>query len=44
MVQVQRYQYGPDGQRRLTTAPGAPTPFAGTDDRGEFRAYGLMRG
>lgn len=44
MVQVQRYQYGPDGQRRLTTAGGAPSAFMTTDDRGEFRAYGLMPG
>ena len=43
MVQVQRYQYGQDGQRRLTTAPG-PGPFSATDDRGDFRAYGLMPG
>jgi len=42
-VQVQRYQYGPDGQRRLTSA-GTQTPFATTDDRGEFRAFGLMPG
>ena len=42
-VQVQRYQYGQDGQRRLTTA-GNQTPFATTDDRGEFRAFGLMPG
>jgi hypothetical protein len=41
---VQRYQYGPDGQRRLTMAPGG-TPFRNaTDDRGEFRAYGLTPG
>jgi protocatechuate 3,4-dioxygenase beta subunit len=44
MVQVQRYQYGPDGQRRLSSVPGAATPFATTDDRGEFRAFGLMPG
>jgi len=43
-VQVQRYQYGPDGQRRLSSvASGSPFPSA-TDDRGEFRAYGLMPG
>ena len=42
-VQAQRYQYGTDGQRRLTTA-GNQTPFATTDDRGEFRAFGLMPG
>jgi hypothetical protein len=44
MVQVQRYQYGPDGQRRLSSVPGSATPFATTDDRGEFRAFGLMPG
>jgi hypothetical protein len=43
MVQLQRYQYGQDGQRRLTPAPG-PGPFSSTDDRGDFRAYGLMPG
>jgi protocatechuate 3,4-dioxygenase beta subunit len=42
-VQAQRFQYGPDGQRRLTMAPG--TGFlSATDDRGEYRAYGLMPG
>jgi hypothetical protein len=41
-VQVQRYQYGPGGQRRLTFAGG--NGFTLTDDRGEFRAYGLMPG
>jgi protocatechuate 3,4-dioxygenase beta subunit len=44
-VQVQRSQYGPDGQPRLTQAPtGAAMPFNGTDDRGEFRVFGLMPG
>jgi protocatechuate 3,4-dioxygenase beta subunit len=38
-VEVQRFEYGSDGQRRLRTA-GTDT----TDDRGEFRAYGLMPG
>ena len=38
-VEVQRFQYGSDGQRRLGTA-GTDT----TDDRGEFRVYGLMPG
>ena len=41
-IQVQRYQYTPGGQRRLTFAGGAG--FVQTDDRGEFRAYGLMPG
>jgi len=43
-VQVQRFQYGPDGQRRLTTAGGPGFFPSATDDRGEFRAYGLMPG
>jgi hypothetical protein len=38
-VQAQRFQYGPDGQRRLGT-----TQMATSDDRGEFRVYGLMPG
>ena len=45
LVQVQRYQYGTDGQRRLTLVPGGATfGLSATDDRGEFRAYGLMPG
>ena len=43
MVQVQRYQYGQDGLRRLTTVQNS-APFPSTDDRGEYRAYGLMPG
>lgn len=43
-IQVQRFQYGQDGQRRLTTAPAGPSFMNVTDDRGEFRAYGLMPG
>ena len=43
-VQVQRYRYGPDGQRRLTSASTSLVPFAGTDDRGEIRLFGLMPG
>lgn len=38
-LQAQRFQYGPDGQRRL-----APVQMATSDDRGEFRLYGLMPG
>jgi protocatechuate 3,4-dioxygenase beta subunit len=41
-VQVQRYQYGPGGQRRLTFA--GQNAFASTDDLGQFRAFGLMPG
>jgi protocatechuate 3,4-dioxygenase beta subunit len=43
-IQVQRFQYGPDGQRRLTLAPSGPGFPSTTDDRGEFRAYGLTPG
>jgi hypothetical protein len=38
-VQAQRFQYGPDGQRRLATVQ-----LGTSDDRGEFRLYGLMPG
>jgi hypothetical protein len=41
-VSIERYQYSPDGQRRLTRVP---LPYAvGTDDRGAFRAFGLAPG
>ena len=43
-VAVQRYQYGPDGQRRLTFAPTGGVGLGGTDDRGEVRIFGLMPG
>ena len=39
-VQVQRYTYLPGGQRRLMFAGAAGS----TDDRGEFRVFGLMPG
>jgi hypothetical protein len=44
-VQVQQYQYGPDGQRRLNTVfvAGGMGPNS-TDDRGEMRLYGLAPG
>jgi protocatechuate 3,4-dioxygenase beta subunit len=44
-VQVQRYQYGPDGQRRLNSVYvlGGIGPSA-TDDRGEVRMFGLPPG
>jgi protocatechuate 3,4-dioxygenase beta subunit len=42
-VEVRRYQYTPGGQRTLTFAGGG-SGFIQTDDRGEFRAYGLMPG
>jgi protocatechuate 3,4-dioxygenase beta subunit len=42
-VQVQRYQFGPDGQRRLNTVFGGLGPNT-TDDRGEARLYGLPAG
>jgi hypothetical protein len=38
-VQAQRFQYGPDGQRRLSTMQTSTS-----DDRGQFRVYGLMPG
>jgi len=38
-VQVQRLQYGADGQRRPQTNQASIT-----DDRGEFRAFGLLPG
>ena len=41
-VQVQRYQYGPSGQRQLTFGGGSGLVV--TNDLGEFRAYGLMPG
>ena len=41
-VQVQRYQYGPDGQRRLNTVYMLGNiGQSATDDRGEVRMYGL---
>ncbi len=43
MVQVQRFQWSEDGRRRLI-GTGSGGPFAGTDDRGEVRVYGLMPG
>jgi protocatechuate 3,4-dioxygenase beta subunit len=43
-VQIQRYQYGQDGQRRLTGAPVGGIGFNSTDDRGEYRLFGLMPG
>ena len=44
-IQVQRYQYGPDGQRRLTPVQsGGLFGISSTDDRGELRAFGLMPG
>ena len=44
-VQVQRFQYGPDGQRRLNGVfvAGGFGPSM-TDDRGEVRLYGLSPG
>ena len=40
-VSVERYQYAPDGQRRLTRVP---LPAIVADDRGAFRAFGLAPG
>jgi hypothetical protein len=42
-VRAMRYQYLPDGQRRLMPTGGAPYGFM-TDDLGQFRVYGLMPG
>jgi len=46
-IRVERFQYGPDGRRQLATFPLglAINPFAlATNDRGEFRVFGLMPG
>jgi len=43
-IQVQRFQYGQDGERRLTQAPMGMPFLTITDDRGELRAYGLTPG
>lgn len=43
-VQIQRYQYQADGQRRLSTVQSGISGLAMTDDRGELRGYGLMPG
>jgi protocatechuate 3,4-dioxygenase beta subunit len=43
-VQAQRFQYGPDGERRLTMTPGGMPFMSSTDDRGEIRLYGLSPG
>lgn len=42
-VQIQRFQYGADGQRRPASVPTGDRPgLTRTDDRGEVRAFGLM--
>jgi hypothetical protein len=42
-VQIQRFQYGANGERRPASAPTGGRPgLATTDDRGEVRAFGLM--
>jgi hypothetical protein len=43
-VMAMRYQYTPDGQRRLSPANTGPSFSGGTDDLGQFRVYGLMPG
>jgi len=41
-VDIQRYQYGANGQRRLASAPtGVRGRLARTNDRGELRVFGL---
>jgi 5-hydroxyisourate hydrolase-like protein (transthyretin family) len=42
-VRAMRYQYQPDGRRRLLPADGVPYGFM-TDDLGQFRVFGLMPG
>jgi hypothetical protein len=41
-ISVERYRYGAGGERRLNRV--ALGYFLATDDRGEFRAFGLMPG
>jgi hypothetical protein len=44
-VRAMRYQYQPDGHRRLMSASVMGGPFSiQTDDLGQFRLYGLMPG
>lgn len=43
-IQLLRFQYGPDGQRRLNSAPSGTQGATITDDRGEVRLYGLSSG
>jgi hypothetical protein len=44
-VRAMRYQYLPDGRRRLMPAGGMGNPYnRGTDDLGQFRLYGLTPG
>jgi len=43
-VRVQQFAYRPDGQRQLTAAGDGAVGNGTTDDRGEFRAYGLLPG
>jgi hypothetical protein len=43
-IAVERYQYGTDGQRRLTRVSLGSIGPSTTDDRGAFRAFGLTPG
>jgi hypothetical protein len=43
-VQVQRYQYGPGGDKQLMFAQSGVQGQIMTDDLGQFRAFGLMPG
>jgi protocatechuate 3,4-dioxygenase beta subunit len=43
-VRIQQFEYQPDGGRRLTGVSNGGVGSGTTDDRGEFRAYGLMPG
>jgi hypothetical protein len=40
-IGVERYQYGPGGERRLSRLP---IPLQSSNDLGEFRVFGLMPG
>jgi protocatechuate 3,4-dioxygenase beta subunit len=43
-IQVQRYQYGPGGEKQLTFAQSGVQGQIMTDDLGQFRVFGLMPG
>ena len=43
-LEILRFEYGANGQRRLTPVPAGRRGPATTDDRGEFRAFGLRPG
>jgi hypothetical protein len=43
-VETLRFQYGANGERRLTSVPTRIRGAARTDERGEFRVFGLQPG